>query len=732
MPEKFIPYHLTPAEQNTEAPEAEVEGLTPEEAREKRAKKHHEDYENRMSDLRKAPDLEKTLETELKEKGYEIPPNRNLSLVFINEFRRLGGEIKTLRRTIKETTDPQEKTKALQYINETKKNIDKYLAYGPSFEKSYREYLSYKTRYFEFTEKIQEASKLQSILEEPTFKSLPTDSKLDEQSHARLEMISRTTKVSTDTENAEDREQLAETLKYVYEEGSKEYQEAVNGMSTEEATEVPLTKKEVIEKVNALNQEIAEDWDDPMVRHFYAEYQLDKTLNEFAKGQDVIETPSVIHNLNKLDEWEKQHQRTTIGGVLVGPPGTGKTTLVHHYLESKDRKYVYIDLSEDVTRYLLYGSKSIDFKNPVEYYRTLAKDISELDGDKLTQFMKENIHSLQKTVGGSEDENAIFLMKQIEEELVKGCEDAPELTDKLNQAKEKFLQMTGTAYGRELSLKLAETVNKNGWKDGVVISALRRGDSILFDEFNKNKNWTLIYGLMTAKPGEKWHFSDNDEDFDIPDNWRMYFTANIGRKHGGFEVPEALASRAQGKVIEVGYAPKKEEMDFGLVALSNPDGNFLRSGEDLVKLYYTVGEFFPKIRNFIEDQKQAVPISYRTLRDLGEKLVLYKDQETGKPVYQPTNKTFDQALYEVLIETSSIYEDKKVPTEIINLAIRSGLLLDDSVRNEVISWVGEKEYEDTKGKYAGHEKDFEEVKKMILGMSSDTSELALPEALNYQ
>lgn len=716
MPEKFIPYHLTQPEENPQESVGELSA--------------HEAFEKRKAELRKAPDLEKTLEKEVKDRGFEVPANRNLSLVFINEFRYLGKEVKSLRKTITESTDPQEKTKALQFINEKKKKIDEYLTYGPSFEKAYREYLSYKTKFFRFNDKLQEKTKLQKVLEEASFKAIPEDAKMDEKSYARLEMISRTTQVSTDTENAEDKDELAETLKYVYDENSEEYQKIMATMNAAEPIKLPPTKKEITQELQTLSQDINEEWEDPMVRYFYQEHELDKSLTAFVEGQDVIETPSTISNLNKLDEWERQHQRTTFGGALVGPPGTGKTTTVHHYLESKGRKYAYIDLSEDVTRYLLYGSKSLEFKNPVEYFRTLSDDITSLDENNFRQFISENSRSIGQTLGLSEDESQVVLLKQIEDELAKGSE-TPELAEKIKEAQEKFLDMSNKAYRRELAHKFSETVKKNGWRDGVVTAALRRGDSILFDEFNKNKNWSLIYGLMTAKPGEKWYFSDNDETIDIPEDWRMYFTANIGRKHGGFEVAEALASRAQGKVLEVEYPPKKEEMNFGLISLSNPDGIFLRPGEDLVKLYFTIGEFFPKIRKYIEDKKQAVPISYRTLRDLGEKLVLYKDKETGKPVYQPTNKSYDEALYEVLIETSPIHEDKTVPREIVALGTKLGLFLDDKIKDKVVSWIGEEEYEKNKNAFAGHEDDFQEIKKKILGISSDTSEIALPEMRNF-
>ena len=216
--------------------------------------------------------------------------------------------------------------------------------------------------------------------------------------------------------------------------------------------------------------------------------------------------------------------------------------------------------------------------------------------------------------------------------------------------------MAQSAFRTELGNTFAHIVKRNGWRDGVIISALRSGNSIIMDEFNKNKNWSLIYGLLTAKPGEEWYFADNNERIQIPEDWRMYFTANIDRKHGVFEVAEALASRGQAEVMQVGYPPRKEEMLASLVALANPEGDFLRSKEDLGKLYILINEVFPKVRAYIEGKRQVIPLSYRTIRDIGEKLVQYRDPKTKAPVYQPTKTSFDQAVYDVMVESYGLRE----------------------------------------------------------------------------
>jgi hypothetical protein len=347
--------------------------------------------------------------------------------------------------------------------------------------------------------------------------------------------------------------------------------------------------------------------------------------------------------------------------------------------------------------------------------------------------VRDHHEVVKNTFRVTKDESAAVLVGQILEELEKGKTQVqdPELAKKIGGIREKMVGLTQKAFRRELASQFGHLASRNGWRDGVVISALRRGDDIIFDEFNKNRNWSLLYGLMTAKPGENWYFADNDEQIRVPDNWRMYFTANIGAKHGVYPVPEAFASRAAGMTLEAGYPPQAEEMNVALCSLSNPEGDFLRSQDDLAKLFVLINEVFPKVRNFIEDKPNIIPISYRLLRDLGEKLVMYNDPKTGKPVYQPTGKSFDAALYEVMIGSYSLYEDKTIPKEIANICTNVGLLLDDSMRKQMEGWIGKDEFEERKKTFAEHKEDFREIVKKVRGMARDVSELPLPEKKQF-
>jgi len=680
----------------------------------------------RQKALDAAPDFGETLRKGPEDRGIQVPETLNLSLLAIEDFQRLMREAQDLRVVVRNAAELPEKIQALTLYKETKSKIDEYLSEGLSFEKAYREYIRARNDFVRFESAFKSINALEEMLREPAFASLSGDAPLDERSYARLEQMMRQGK----QEARGDSEQtvLLEALETIYPKGGEEYNEQARLISESGGnldSALHKTKKDIEEELASMRKQQRELWESNMVRYFWKQKEMDTILKDFAQGNDVIETQSVIKNLNALHSWETQHQRTTIGGVLVGPPGVGKTTLARHYLESKGRNYTYLDLSEDVTRYLLYGSKSIEFKSPVEYYKQLADDLGSLDEEGFARFIRGNAMGLQEVFGLTGQESVAVLVSQLQEEL--GRKEMPEdIETRLSQARQTIEQFAQSAFHKELAGQFAHLVKHNGWRDGVIISALRRDESLILDEFNKNKNWSLIYGLLTAKPGEEWYFADNDERIKIPEDWRMYFTANIGRKHGGFEVAEALASRAGGKVMEVGYPPLTEEMQIALASLSDAEGDFLRSKDDLAKLYVLIHEVFPKVRNFIEDKRQAIPISYRTLRDIGEKLVLYQDKKSGKPVYHALGTSFDKALYDVLIESYALYEDKTIPKEIVNLCTSVGLLFDDAIQDDVLKWMDEQTYQERKNIFAGHKEDFNEIVNKIRGLSKESLEVPLP------
>lgn len=696
-------------------------------------KLRQERYEQRQEALANAPDLEDVLRTRYKDRtGEDAPEGINLSLHVINNFRGLVKDAQTYRRVSKQAQDPTEKAHAALVYHQLKTQIDQEYIQSPdalSFEKAYREYIRSRSLYVKFLSRIEEVSRLDNLLAEPTFKSLPGDSLFDEADHSRIERVMRSAETTASAQIVPEIDELEKTLKTMYGEGTIEYAEMRRILLATKKEDIPKTKKELEDAREKAKTEALELFKDPMVRRFWREREYDKIIEAFAKGKDVVETQSVIEVLNRMHEWEQQHQRTTIGGVLVGPPGVGKTTLVRHYLDEKGRKYVYMDLSEDVTRYMLYGSKAIEFKTSTEHHKALTEQLASLGTDDFRKFVTENSATLRQVFHLTGDQAISTYLDMLQEELGKSTAEDPQIQN----VRARVNDLANQVFRRELAQEFSHLVKRNGWRDGVIINALRRNENVLMDEFNKNKNWSLIYGLMTAKPGEDWYFADNDEYIPIPKDWRMWFTANIGRKHGGFVVAEALASRSQGQVEEIGYPPKREEMMVALSSMADAEGNWLRSIDDLGRLYLLVTEVFPSVRKYIEDRPQSVPISYRTIRQLGETLIQYRDLQTNQPVYRPSNKSFDEAVYEVMVGSYGNYEDKTVPKEIVNICTRLGLMMDDSIKDKVMVWIGKEAYEERKKDQESQVKSREQIIEDFRGLAkdayriiADTSAIGMP------
>ncbi|MFH2104705.1 MAG: hypothetical protein ABII72_00515, partial [Parcubacteria group bacterium] len=391
---------------------------------------------------------------------------------------------------------------------------------------------------------------------------------------------------------------------------------------------------------------------------------------------------------------------------------------IHHYLQEKGRNYVYLDMSEEVTRYMLFGTKALEFKSQTDYFGELTEQIGAMDEKQFQTFIEKNAKTVAETYGleGKEAEATFFRILQ--EELAQAEEVSDdELKGKLKEAQTMMKGKVAEKYNEELAKKFKHLVQKNGWRDGVMIAALRRGDSVIVDEFVKSRDLTQIFGLTTAKPGEKWYFEDNDEEIDIPEHWRMYFTANIGRKHGGYKVAEALASRAQGKVREVTFPPTAEELTVGLAEIGDAEGVFLRTKEDIAKTAVLIGDVFPKIRELLKGKESIIPISWRTIRDVGEKLVTTKETH-GHNVKQRTKKSFDDAIYDVLVESYKLYEDKSVPKEIVNICTSFGLMLDDKLKKKIVDqeeWLTEDEWQKRQDTRDKNKATIEDIVKILKG-----------------
>ena len=636
----------------------------------------------------------------------------------VGEFRDLLHNLQAARKAFRKAETPEDKKFWRDQFTTAKKTMDSYLDNPEEtlqLEKAYVAWTQGRAQHSKYLMLEGLVDKIKVELAKPTFSG---DSKeFSNKEMARLERLSKRQQQGAKVEVEDE----IKALKFLYKGDELEAMIAeVRRKASSGTKEQPdqKTKAELEKELAGIERKLDMLWDNGRGPIAFNEglNQQRKLLEELTKGTDVIEMPSTIHSLNRLAEWERLHRRTTIGGVLVGEPGTGKTTLIHHYLELRNRNYVYLDMSEEVTRYMLFGTKSLEFKSPSDFFGELAEQIGGMTDEEFQKFIKDNAQTVADTYNLAGDEAEATFFRMLQEELNKAEGKAKK--DDLKRAQEKMTGTVGEKYHQELAKKFKHLVQKNGWRDGVIIAALRRGDSVILDEFVKSRDLTLLYGLTTAKPGEDWYFEDNDEHIKIPEDWRMYFTGNIGRRHASYRVAEALASRAQGKIMEVNFPPKAEELTVGLAELCDAEGTFLRSKEDIASTSILIGDVFPKIRTLLKTKEGTIPISWRTIRDIGEKVVETKKNQYGKITRRATNKNFDQAVYEVLAESYKVYEDKTVPREVVNICTSLGLLLDDKLKNEIVDqeeWLTEDEWQKRRDLKDDNEKDWDDIVAQLKG-----------------
>lgn len=717
MPERLLPHHLAGESFDTQlttekkpakgAKETETAGAAAE-------RRHRE----RGQKLREAPPLEEMLRKEETERGIPIDEKVNLSLKLIEGFRYTGRRLKKLNEQFHKTADPKERKLLLAERQKLKNDMREYLAYGPSFERSYREFLRQELKFFTFTRLLEEKRRLSAEMFQSSFSTVPMKKQgrrdlgngqseqlpeiPDYEGAAMIEHLMRTSDVDGDMSEDE----IREALKTDFDEGTEEYEAEVAKMLAVDTGSQAMSVRDREKRLAEIDEELHELWRLPRVQYFWNRAEKARAARAILENQDVIETPSALRVLNRLAEIERAHDRTTIGGVLVGEPGVGKTTMVRHYLRETDRKdFVYIDLSQDVTRYMLFGSKSMEFRSAADTMTQLLGRIQKMDEKEFESFVGENSITLKQQFECSDDEAMVLTLNMMKEAV---DQNAGELTPELQQAlpgiRHKMEKVIASVYHRDLAEEFLHTVKNNGWRDGVVVSALRNNKCIIFDEFNKNKNWSLLYSLMTAKPGEKWHFADNIDDIDIPLNWRMYFTGNIGSEHDVFDVKEAEASRAAAKVIWVDHPPVTEVLTVALASISTPDGDLIRTGKgmekDMAEMIILVSEVFPRIQEAMRNfQGKTVPATYRMIRDLGNELIQYRVPGTNKPLERPQDKSFDAALLEVLVNTFNIYgdirrgSDDSLVKQVIKICLMTGLLHDPAIRGDVEPLVGKEFYD---------------------------------------
>lgn len=581
-------------------------------------------------------------------------------------------------------------------------------------------------------------------------------------------------------------------------------------------------------RARELQAQCTTSWEHPAVQRLWFEQNLHDMILARLNEQRVLELPSTIKLLNRIAQIERTHPHTTVGVALVGDPGVGKTTVIEHYLRKKGREYVYIDMTEEVTRYTLLGSPQSHSESQMDFFRRMSDEFGELGDADVEAMVKRNAEKLEKGFGslGVEERQALSIAMLRDEldraenlsvdpefvqafarelEIVNGAEaglssdqaqtkalrslegkieagdpsvthlvekkrvaiqatpgemdgesvalaaqaetkrelhDARSLLNldvtvkgKLSHVRESLSRVARMKFQDEAANRFSDLTKKNGWRDGLVIHALRTGKSILFDEYNGAKDWKLLHHLFTLRPGDTYKFGDKaGEEIPIPPDWRMYFTGNIQAKHGGLKLREALVSRIGGQVMVVEPPPPHEEWMATVASLSDANDRLVRNEKDIVMLGFLVNDVFALIREAIRNgsSPNIVPISFRMIANITEQLMDHRTQFA-----RPTG--VDRAVLDEMVNPYLQYADvnfpikggdaSQLPSRIVTLLLDAGLLLDPEVEEEVIKWTGKTKKELGEMREGWKGKDYRQLMKSIQEKAAGAMTAMMPTAI---
>lgn len=166
-------------------------------------------------------------------------------------------------------------------------------------------------------------------------------------------------------------------------------------------------------------QALCEDeWENPAVRRMWFERFLQDIIVARLRGDKVLEMESTKKLLKKIEEIELSHPHTTIGVALVGDPGVGKTVVIEHYLRKQGRDYTYIDMTEEVTRYTLFGSPQTTIETQMDRLRRMSHDLGDLTEDDVKNLIKKSAANLEKGFGSlGEEEREVLALGMLQEHL---------------------------------------------------------------------------------------------------------------------------------------------------------------------------------------------------------------------------------------------------------------------------------------------------------------------------
>lgn len=155
------------------------------------------------------------------------------------------------------------------------------------------------------------------------------------------------------------------------------------------------------------------------------------------------------------------------------------------------------------------------------------------------------------------------------------------------EQKERLKEKIKSALNDWYAFELGKIMYGNGWRDGIILKALKEGRDVIINEYNNFKlPPDALRQLFQTAYGGKWFFAGTGKEYPVYS--RFYFTANAGSSAEMFfydtaQITAAFESRLP-PPIEVKLPSTEEELLIIQAKLSDMNKVFLLNKEVESKL----------------------------------------------------------------------------------------------------------------------------------------------------
>ncbi len=366
-------------------------------------------------------------------------------------------------------------------------------------------------------------------------------------------------------------------------EGTEDLQLFINNLNElKKNNELPvqyLPKDELQDKMKELQEETQKLWEDDSVRYLaYKSYINGMIKQDAILRETSLEVPSIRKILNQIHSQESRQTKTCVSGVLIGPPGTGKSSVARHYFKThprhKDKKSpIAFTMTPETTEYMLFGGEKIDVRDQTAVVQMLENFFSKMDKTQKTQEKEDVLQEGEDLIMAMLMDNPQLQEEaNLEQYIIKSDQNIS------SQTKEFIKQRCQSALTQWKAKEMHKLMYGNDWKMGMILKAVEEGRDLIIDEYNNFENAPDdLRDLLDTPYGGQWTHEKSGKTFTVKSN--IILTANEGKgsehfDYGVNKLTAPLKDRLLPPILMTGVPPK-EELMITQAKLSDSQGEFL-------------------------------------------------------------------------------------------------------------------------------------------------------------